>query len=156
MRSIGAAEEVKELDRKAGSGADKRMLVVGPGGLTIDKAELEELMRTESEDLVRQLAVEIWRTRRRFDRLPAEAQGSARTLRDSIGRLEDLLTQHDVRFTTHDGETYDPGLVVEVLEAHGKPDEPQIVIETVRPTVTWQGRMLCRAQVVVAGNDNRA
>lgn len=143
------------MDRKAAGDADKRMLVV-PGGLTIDKAQLEEFMRTESEDLVRELAVEIWRTRRRFDRLPAEAQGSARTLRDSIGRLEDLLTQHDVRFTTHDGETYDPGLVVEVLEAHGKPDERQIVVETVRPTVTWQGRMLCRAQVVVGGAEKDA
>lgn len=144
------------MDRKAASDADKRMLIVGPGGLTIDKAQLEELMRTESEDLVRQLAVEIWRTRRRFERLSAEAQNSARAVRDSIGRLEDLLTQHDVRFTTHDGETYDPGLVVEVLEAHGNPDERQIVIETVRPTVTWQGRMLCRAQVVVGGADKDA
>lgn len=136
------------IDRKTPIPANKRMVIMGPGGITIDKAELEDLMRTEAEGIVRQLALEIWRTRRRFGRLPTETQEAARTLGDSIGRLEDVLTQHDVRFKVHDGEAYDPGLAVEVLEVQGIEGE-HIVTETVTPTVTWQGRTLCRAQVVV-------
>jgi hypothetical protein len=141
------------MDRKATPDGDKRMLIVGPGGLTFDRSELEELMRTRAEDLVRDVAIEVWRMRRRFDRLSLEAKGVAGTMDDSLTQVEDVLMQHDVRYTVHDGEVYDAGLAVEVLEAQGDRDQPQIVKETVRPGVTWQGRALCRAQVIVLGGD---
>ena len=145
------------MDRKGADPAKGQMIIVGPGGTTLDKGELEELMRTEAEALIRELAVEVWRMRRRFDRLPRRTQEEARTAGDSIGRLEDLLTQHDVRFTVHDGESYDPGLGVEVLEAQSDvAGGPPVIIETVRPTITWQGRVLCRAQVVVGGREPNA
>jgi hypothetical protein len=131
------------------------MLIVGSDGATtaIDQSQLEELMRTDSEDLVRELAVEIWRTRRRFEKLSRDIQGGVQPLRDSIARLEDVLIQHDVRLTVHDGETYDLGLGIEVLETQGSSEARQIVRETVRPTVLWNGRIICRAQVVVGPDD---
>jgi hypothetical protein len=144
------------MDRNSIPGADKRMIILGPGGVTIDRAQLEDLMRTESEELVRDMAIEVWRTRRRFDRLSADARQSAQTLSDSLARLEDVLTEHDVRCTIHDGEVYDTGLAVEVLEVQGDRDKPQVVTETVRPAVTWKGRTLCRAQVVVSGGEANA
>jgi hypothetical protein len=134
------------------------MLIVGSDGATtaIDQSQLEELMRTESEDLVRELAVEIWRTRRRFEKLSPDTHSGVHSIRDSIARLEDVLLQHDVRLNVHDGETYDPGLGIEVLEAQGPSDARQIVRETVRPTVLWHGRIICRAQVVVGPDDTDA
>lgn len=124
------------------------MVIVGPGGITIDKGALEDLMRTDAEALVRGLALEIWRARRRFGRLAPETQQASTSIGDAIGRMEDVLTQHEVRMQTHDGEVYDPGLALEVLEAHGS-ELRQVVTETVSPTVTWNGRVLARAQVVV-------
>lgn len=138
------------MDRsnKAPTSANRPMVIVGPGGIAIDKGDLEALLRTEAEELVRQLALEVWRARRRFGRMSADAQEAARPIGDSISRLEDTLTQHEVRFQVHDGEAYDSGLAFEVLEASGV-EGSQLITDTVAPTVTWQGRLLSRAQVVV-------
>jgi len=124
------------------------MVVVGPAGVVIDKAELEVLLRTQAEKLVAQVAIEIFRARRRLDRLSGEVRTSVKALEDSITRMEDVLIQHDVRLHTHDGESYDNGLAVEVIEASGATDH-QVVTETITPTVTWQGRVVSRAQVVI-------
>lgn len=126
-----------------------KFVVVGADGKVIDNSQLEELTRTESDMLLRQLALEIWRSRRRFNRLSQETQESAQALADSITRMEDVLLQHEVRFAVHDGEPYDPGLALEVLETRGSLAERSVVIETVTPTVTWRGRLLHRGQVVV-------
>lgn len=103
-----------------------------------------------AEPLVARLAAETWRLRRRLGR--AEEQGVAddalRPLRDSISRLEDVFAEFKVQTIEHEGESYDPGLQVEVLHAR-EGDGPTVIIETIRPTIVLDGRVLQHGQVVI-------
>lgn len=103
-----------------------------------------------AEPLVARLAAETWRLRRRLGR--AEEQGAPddvlRPLRDSISRIEDVFVEFKVQTVEHEGEPYDPGLQVEVLHAR-EGDGPTMIVETIRPTIVLDGRVLQQGQVVI-------
>ena len=103
-----------------------------------------------AEPLVARLASETWRLRRRLARID-EATGDddrLRPLRDSVSRLDDILAEYRIQLVEHDGQAYDPGLQVEVLHAREGSGEA-IVVETIRPTVLLDGRILQQGQVVI-------
>ena len=103
-----------------------------------------------AEPLVARLATEAWRLRRRLDR--AEEQRADDEvfgpLRDSVLRLSDVFAEYQVQVVEHEGESYDPGLQVEVLHTrHG--GGPLVIVETIRPTILLDGRVVQHGQVVV-------
>lgn len=109
-----------------------------------------------AEPLVARLASEAWRLRRRLDRI--DPQGTAeerlRPLHDSIARIDDAFAEYRVTFVEHEGQPYDPGLQVEVLHARDG-DGKLVVVETIRPTVLLDGRILLQGQVVIGPAEER-
>jgi hypothetical protein len=102
-----------------------------------------------AEPLAARVASEVWRLKRRVHL--AEGSTDEETLRivfDSISRLEDILLENHIEIREHEGEQYDPGLQVEVLHMRDG-STPLFILETVRPTVTMDGRILQQAQVVI-------
>ena len=103
-----------------------------------------------AEPVVARLATEFWRLKRRLER--AEDGGELTPLRDSITRIDDVFAEHQVRAVDHDGELYDPGLQVEVL--HQREGSGAIYVqETVKPTITLEGRVLQHGQVVIGPDE---
>ncbi len=104
-----------------------------------------------SEPLVVRLAEEIWRLEKRIERAEAIGRadkGELRSLRDSANRMRDALIEREVETIDHTGQAYDSGLQLEVLDARG--DGPDLVIiETIRPTILHQRRVLRQGQVVI-------
>lgn len=97
-------------------------------------------------------ATSLWRALRKLDSvgadLPAAGRHAHRYLRGIRGTLAEAgLTIHD-----HDGEPFDPGLILEVLvrEDDEKATE-ETVSETVRPTLFLHDRRIQTGQVVVVG-----
>lgn len=115
-------------------------------GRVLSKTDLEDLMRTEAEELIGRMATEVWRLARRFSRI-AEGQ-DARPVGDSVARLHDTLRQYGVELQEHDGQTYDDGMRVEVL-AGLEPDVRLIVAETIEPSILWNGRVIRQGKVTL-------
>lgn len=102
-----------------------------------------------AEPLVARLAAETWRLGRRLARIEAAApEERLRPLRDSLSRLEDVFAEYRVQVVEHEGQAYDPGLQVEVLHAREGDGTPTI-LETIRPTILLDGRVLQQGQVVI-------
>jgi hypothetical protein len=103
-----------------------------------------------AEPLVARLASEVWRLKRRLARLEATSADDERLrpLRDSVARLEDVFAEYRVQIVEHEGQPYDPGLQVEVLHARDS-ETDAVIVETIRPTVLLEGRVLQQAQVVI-------
>lgn len=102
-----------------------------------------------AEPLVARLANETWRMRHRLERIDGAARDAAlRPLLDSVSRIEDVFAEYEVQTIEHNGQVYDPGLLVEVLHAREGEGEV-IIVETIRPTVLMKGRVLQQGQVVI-------
>ena len=118
------------------------------------QASLGLLATSESqrwaEPIIARLATEFWRLNRRVRRSgdPGDV-----TVQDSLARIHDIFAEHDVHALDHDGQLYDPGLQVEVLHQRACDDGPLVILETVRPTITLDGRILQHGQVVVGPRD---
>ena len=99
-------------------------------------------------DLVGQLGVELWRLERRIQRVPEECAAALAGVRDGVVRLKELLEDHGVEIRPHDGDLYTDGSLVQVVFVQPG-GEPSRVVETVEPSVLWQGRMVRHGKVVV-------
>lgn len=127
------------------------------GGLGRSTEKLQVVLRSApaepqawAEPLVARLAAEVWRLQRRLARAEEQAADSEtlRPLRDSVTRLQDVFAEYDVQVLEHEGEAYDPGLQVEVLHAR-EGDGPTVIVETIRPSILLNGRVLQQGQVVI-------
>lgn len=111
---------------------------------------LNPLVSPETQQpVIVELAVEIWRLRRRLTRLCTEPDDRERLapLEDTAQRLEDLLAQHEIETRDHDGEIWQQGSAVEVLHAR-EGEAPLVVVETVRPTIRISGKLVQKGQVI--------
>ena len=108
-----------------------------------------EVTQEAQQPVIVDLAVEIWRLRRRINRLGNEADDRERLapLEDTTQRLEDLLAQHEIETRDHDGEIWQQGSAVEVLHAR-EGEAPLVVVETVRPTIRISGKVVQQGQVI--------
>jgi hypothetical protein len=116
-------------------------------GVTVATAESQRW----AEPMVARLATEVWRLGRRLERVSAsQADGEQfRPLVESLVRIEDVFSEHRIRTIDHDGQPYDTGLQVEVLHAREGAGTTAVILETVRPTVTLDGKVLQQGQVVI-------
>lgn len=106
----------------------------------------------QTSDFTVHVAIEVWRLRRRADRLAHDVgEDAMKGVRDSVRRLDDLLARYQVEALDHSGEPYHEGLRLDILHVDGesKPDRPLRVLETVRPTVQVAGRVLTTGQVIL-------
>jgi hypothetical protein len=128
---------------------------------TAEKKVLVQLLTPASaerqrwaEPLVARLAAEAWRLRRRLIRVEEQRAGDdvLRPLRESMSRIEDVLAEFKVQMLEHEGESYDPGLQIEVLHAR-EGEGPTVIVETIRPTILLDGRVLQHGQVVIGPSE---
>lgn len=133
------------------------------GGETSFVAAIPEPTRR----LVCTFAIESWRMRRKLDRLPeGEMPDRLTGLSVSLERIESCLKDIDVECREYEDQPYDGGLNVSVLDYEERDDlSPgvELIIQTVSPSVHYQGYLLKRGEVVVgrakdgrnASNDER-
>jgi hypothetical protein len=111
-----------------------------------------------TDDLIAALLLEVWRLRRRVDRLAHDlGEEPVRPLRDSLQRLDDVMADHQLEFQTHDGQRYVEGSALEVIHIRDN-GNPMIVVETVQPTIRYPDRILQVGQVIIgaAGDEEEA
>jgi len=121
-------------------------------------ASLESLAGRPADDserevsrLLAQLATDLWRLRPKLASL--EGACSPRELRALLRPYQsawDAMIQAGIEIDDHVDEPYDGGMAVEVLTFQPSPGlARQRIIETLRPTVFRNGRLIQRGQVIV-------
>ena len=99
-----------------------------------------------------QVAEEVWRLNRRLERAEQSVGvDPLKGLRDSTGRLVDVLTRNGVVTDDHLGALYRDGMRLEVAHVEGNPaeDQPLWITETVKPTVRLKEHVLSPGQVIL-------
>lgn len=111
----------------------------GPPGPVLDDRALADV------------ATGLWRARRRMiEPGSEEPRPEVRREFQHLQSAWDALTASGVKVQDHDGMRYTAGLVLEVLVFQRVADlEHEEVIETIRPSVSVQGRSIQLGQVIV-------
>ena len=96
------------------------------------------------------ISLECWR----LGRIAKSAKECNESLgfRHSVRRIAEALEKMGFSVIDFAGRNYDPGMVPEVVEAIEDPTLPRghvIIVETVAPTVIWQGQVVKPGQVIV-------
>lgn len=119
--------------------------------------KLEELIKsgfTFQEDetlfnLVAELATGLWRLRRRLQGIP-EGHEDVRRAKRICQAIWDAMEEKGIMVHDHNGEDYNPGMMVEVLTfQEDKALAKEQVIETVKPSVFLRGRLIQWGVVIV-------
>ena len=112
-----------------------------------DDAELRSTLKSYAE-----IATGLWRLRRRMTKqgtdepLP-EMQRVFRHLVSVYNALEGL----GLEVQDHDNTDYQEGMIIHVVEAQPTPGiERQRILETLRPSVYWNKKMIQMGEVIVA------
>lgn len=100
------------------------------------------------------VAEEVWRLGKRIDRAARSVgEEPLRGVRDSLVRLQDTLTRHQVRVEDHQGQPYHEGLRLDILSVEGGSDLDALwVLETVRPTVLVDDQVLGTGEVILGSH----
>lgn len=125
---------------------------LSPGDVTDDQ-QPADLTGDLPDDVVAQLATEIWRARNRVDG-PAAEQDAPRAVRWAnryLGAATDRLAGAGIEVKSHDGLRFDVGMDLHVLAYQDDPDVvEETVVETIRPSVRRAGRVIQMGEVIVA------
>lgn len=89
------------------------------------------------------LALSVWKIRRWLTKTNADKKLTAEK---ALLNIERLLEDEGVSFVDLTGRKYDPGMAVEVV-GESEDDENQLIIETVQPLITQNGKVVVRGQV---------
>lgn len=95
------------------------------------------------------LAVEHWRLTGWASTLPA---GGAALARHALRRMHDTLAACELTVRSMDGQPFDAGLAVRVVDTVDDPALPEgraTIAETVAPMVLWRAAVVRPAEVVV-------
>ncbi len=138
----------------------KLMKLIGRHGLEPGPIEAEPGPSSSGESRIHltpeffvRLAEETWRLEQRIDRLQRSSGGDlTQGLADSARRLGRLLSELEIAFEDHTGSPYSPGQGLDVAQVEGEVTSSSIlwVSQTIKPTVSFQGRVLRAGQVVLS------
>ena len=100
-----------------------------------------------------EIATNAWKARTRLagsgqsEQQPPEF----RRLERNIEAIIDSLAKFEIKAQDHTGEAFDFGLPIKVVASQPQPGIARdVVTETIRPTVTFRGKILQRGEVVIA------
>lgn len=107
-------------------------------------------------DEIVELATEVWRIEQRLNKASENIpEIHQRSLSNSISRLKSYLSKYDVEIHDYTGQKYNDGLNFDILSREQDPTlESPIVKETVEPTITCRGKVVKRAKIILASNQN--
>lgn len=119
------------------------------------QSESKEVMYIDGTQLIAVLvdvANNAWKAR---GRLVGSGQGEQppefRRLERNIDAIIDSLATIEIVAQDHTGERFDFGLPIRVVASQPQPGiDRDVVTETIKPTVTFRGKILQRGEVVIA------
>ena len=96
------------------------------------------------------LSFECWRLSRIADSLKHSSEGAG--LRRAVRRISETLAAVGIEVADFTRQTYDPGMVPEVVEVREDQELPNgraVIDETIAPTVIWRGQVIRPGQIIV-------
>lgn len=106
-----------------------------------------------SKETMVAMAVEMWHLNRRVLKTKDPGVGVSPALRYSCEKIANALEELGFTFIEFDGQPYDSGMAVEVLDATEDdllPAGTLQVQETIKPVVIWRGELQALGQVILA------
>jgi hypothetical protein len=113
-------------------------------GNAFDASEL-----TFSMDLISSLAIELWRLEKRIDKTKSTISS---LVLDQHQRIKDILQKYEIETREYTDKYYDDGMSVKVLhveEVNGLAAGKKKVIETIKPSIYYRGKIISHGEVIV-------
>ena len=104
-----------------------------------------------SIELVSSLAIEMWRLNKRIDKACVE-NNIDNSIVDQIQRIKDIFRKQEVEICEHTDADYNDGMSVKVLhveEVDNLPPGKMKVLETVKPSVYFKGKVISHGEIIV-------
>ena len=95
------------------------------------------------------MSIEIWRFEKRINRVKDAIDKS---ITDQLQRIKDILQRQKIEICEHTGSDYNDGMSVKVLyveEVGNLPAGEMKVIETVKPSIYYKGKIISHGEVIV-------
>ncbi len=103
---------------------------------------------------ITELATEIWRIEQRLAKTSDKISDvHKKGLDNSVQRLKRYLQKFDVEIQDHTGQKYNDGFNFDILSREQDSSlEYPIIKETIEPTISYRGRIVKKAKVILASN----
>lgn len=108
-------------------------------------------------DLISSFAIETWRLEKRLTSIKEAIQQGSQVELDSVldqlQRIRDIFQKEEVEIKDFINGNYNDGMSVKVLhfeEDKNLPKGVMRIVETVRPTVIFKGKVISHGEVIVA------
>jgi hypothetical protein len=146
-------EEVSEQD-----GASPAMPIREMNLRPVDRSDAMDAELLKLLHFLIEMGTTLWRLRQKM--VHAGTDQPLDEMRRAYRHFEaawDLLAQTGVEIQDHTDLPYDTGMDLNVLTFQPMPDfKCEIVVETMRPTIYYKGRMVQRGEVIVGTPENAA
>lgn len=111
----------------------------------------------DCEVFISSLAIEIWRLKKRIQKVVIEAgekeeSNMLQPISEQIERFDDILQKHNIEVIEHSGEKYNEGQSLKVLhieEVDNLPVGEMKIIATIKPSVYLNGKIIFHGEVIV-------
>ena len=106
-------------------------------------------------ELISSMAIEIWRLEKRIEKSKERCKGEGEAsiaISDQVQRIKDIFVKQEIEIKEHTGEVYNDGLSLNVLhfdEIETIPEGIERIIETVKPSVYYKGKIIHNGEVIV-------
>ncbi len=104
-----------------------------------------------SIELVSSLAIEMWRLDKRIENAN-NTQNLDVSIIDQIQRIKDIFQKQEIEIKEHTGNDYNDGMSIKALhfeEVDNIPAGKMKVIETVKPSIYFKGKIISHGEVLV-------
>lgn len=104
-----------------------------------------------SMDLISTLSIELWRLDKRIENAN-NTQKLDSSIIDQIQRIRDIFRKQEIEIKPHTGDDYNDGMTIKALdfeEVDNIPAGKMKVIETVKPSIYFKGKIISHGEVLV-------
>ena len=117
----------------------------------------KETNLNDCEVFISSLAIEIWRLKKRIQKVVIEAgekeeSNMLQPIAEQIERFDDILQKHNIEVIEHSGEKYNEGQSLRVLHIKDDDNLPageMKIIATIKPSVYLNEKIIFHGEVIV-------
>lgn len=121
-------------------------------GKSLSMSALKELDSFNVEHFICTIANNTWRLQKKLGQ-----QVESATWGRPVAGLLDALSSFGVCIKDHTGEPYDTGMAVNVIAWEPQPKVAnEVIIETIKPSIRWNGKLLQWGDVIVCSPDGES
>ncbi|MFC1708441.1 hypothetical protein ACFL2J_00075 [Candidatus Omnitrophota bacterium] len=121
------------------------------------KEMIEKLKQSLNiSELISSLAIEIWRLEKRVavfrDKLDEKLDKDSESIIGQLQRIKDVFKKQGIEIREHTGTFYNDGLSLKVLhveEVEGIPKGKMRIIETIKPSIYFEEKVIFYGEVIV-------